>query len=87
MKQEGLVSRQRSMHRYAKSEKSHLLIPNELNRDFNPSGPNQIWCGDVTYIWTGTKWLYLAVVLDLYARRVVGWATSNSPNSELTKKH
>ncbi|NOZ51821.1 MAG: DDE-type integrase/transposase/recombinase [Gammaproteobacteria bacterium] len=46
--------------------------------------PNKVWCGDVTYIWAGTQWLYLAVVMDLYARRIVGWACSDSPDSELT---
>lgn len=45
---------------------------------------DQVWCGDVTYIWAGTEWLYLAVVLDLYARRVVGWAISRSPDTALT---
>lgn len=86
MKQEGLISRQLPTHKYAKSEKEHLSIPNMLARRFNPDAPDQAWCGDVTYIWTGKKWLYLAVVIDLYARKVVGWATSNSPDSELTKK-
>ena len=86
MKQEGLISRQLPTHKYAKSEKEHLSLPNILARRFNPSAPNQVWCGDITYVWTGKKWLYLAVVLDLYARKVVGWATSNSPDSELTKK-
>jgi putative transposase len=86
MKQEGLVSRQLPTHRYAKAEKEHVCIPNLLNRDFDPKQPNQIWTGDVTYVWSGTRWIYLAVVIDLYARRVVGWATSKSPDSELTKK-
>ena len=86
MKQEGLVSRQLPAHKYAKSEKEHVLIPNVLGRCFNPEHPNQVWCGDVTYVWTGSRWLYLAVVIDLYARRVVGWAKSKSPDSELTKK-
>ena len=86
MKQEGLVSRQLPQHRYAKAEKEHLCIPNVLERDFKPTKPNQVWCGDVTYIWSGSSWLYLAVVLDLYSRRVVGFATSKSPDSELTKK-
>ena len=45
---------------------------------------NKAWCGDVTYIWTGTRWAYLAVVLDLFARKPVGWAMSNSPDSNLT---
>ncbi|EKT0593634.1 DDE-type integrase/transposase/recombinase, partial [Morganella morganii] len=44
------------------------------------------WCGDVTYIWTGKRWAYLAVVLDLFARKPVGWAMSFSPDSRLTTK-
>lgn len=64
----------------------HLAIPNTLNREFAADYPNQIWCGDVTYVWTGKRWSYLAVVLDLYARQVVGWAMSNSPDSALTAK-
>lgn len=86
MKQAGLVSRQQRAHRYAKAEKAHLSIPNVLNRQFQPSQPNQVWAGDVTYIWSGSDWLYLAVVIDLYARRLVGFATSKHPDSELTKK-
>ncbi len=45
-----------------------------------------MWCGDVTYIWTGKRWAYLAVVLDLFARKPVGWAMSFSPDSRLTMK-
>ncbi|SRL37928.1 reverse transcriptase-like protein [Shigella flexneri] len=41
---------------------------------FAVTEPNQVWCGDVTYIWTGKRWAYLAVVLDLFARKPVGWA-------------
>ena len=62
----------------------HSNIANTLDREFSPTQPNQVWCGDVTYIWTGRRWSYLAVVLDLFARKPVGWALSNSPNSELT---
>lgn len=50
----------------------------------NVAASNQVWCGDITYIWTGDKWSYLAVVIDLYSRRVIGWAMSNSPNTRLT---
>jgi len=49
-------------------------------------GRYQYWCGDVTYVWSGKQWLYLALVIDLYARRIVGWACSTSPDTELTKK-
>ena len=48
--------------------------------------PNQVWCGDVTYLWVGNKWRYLAAVLDLYHRKIVGFALSDSPDSELIKK-
>lgn len=48
--------------------------------------PNQVWCGDITYIWAQGKWHYLAVVMDLYARRVVGWALSNKPDADLVIK-
>ena len=47
--------------------------PNGLNRVFNVSKPNQVWVGDITYIRTDEGWLYLAVMLDLYSRQVVGW--------------
>ena len=50
------------------------VAPNVLARDFGADHPNERWTTDITYIWTWEGWLYLAVVLDLYARRVVGWA-------------
>ncbi|MCD9463227.1 hypothetical protein CJF25_09530 [Photobacterium phosphoreum] len=86
MKQLGLVSCQVKKHRYKKAENEHLNIPNTLDRQFAVTEPNQVWCGDVTYIWSGQRWLYLAVVIDLFARKVIGWATSGSPNTDLTGK-
>ena len=65
---------------------THVAIPNYLERQFAVTEPNQVWCGDVTYIWTGKRWAYLAVVLDLFARKPVGWAMSFSPDSRLTMK-
>jgi len=59
MKQAGLISRQLPTHKYAQGEKEHLCIPNVLARNFSPSAPNKVWCGDVTYVWSGNKWLYL----------------------------
>lgn len=50
------------------------VAPNVLNRQFRPEQPNQAWVSDITYVRTGEGWLYLAVVLDLYSRRVVGWS-------------
>ena len=54
----------------------HSIAPNVLERDFAAAGPNQKWAADFTYIWTGEGWLFLAVVVDLYSRRVVGWSMS-----------
>lgn len=84
MKQLGLVSCQLRKHSYKKSTAEHICIPNTLAREFNVLGPNQVWCGDVTYIWTGKRWAYLAVVLDLFSRKPIGWSISYSPNTELT---
>lgn len=50
------------------------VFPNRLERNFEAEGPNQVWAGDITYIWTQEGWLYLAVVIDLYSRKVVGWS-------------
>lgn len=85
MKALGLTSCQVPKHRYQRGGAEHHVAPNILDRQFAPNTPNQVWCGDVTYIWTGKRWAYLAVVLDLFARKPVGWAMSYSPNSKLTK--
>ena len=86
MKKLDLVSRQPSKPKYKKANNEHLAVQNLLKRQFNVSRPNEIWCGDVTYIWIGSRWAYLAVVMDLYARKPVGWAFSLSPDSKLTAK-
>lgn len=83
MKDMGLVSKQPGPHNYKAAIKEHINIPNHLDRAFNVTMPNEVWCGDITYIWTGRQWSYLAVVLDLYARRVVGWAMSSKPDADL----
>ncbi len=86
MKELGLVSCQQPTHRYKRGGHEHVAIPNYLERQFAVTEPNQVWCGDVTCIWTGKRWAYLAVVLDLFARKPVGWAMSFSPDSRLTMK-
>ncbi len=83
MKELGLVSCQQPTHRYKRGGHEHVAIPNYLERQFAVTEPNQVWCGDVTYIWTGKRWAYLAVVLDLFARKPVGWAMS-APYTHLT---
>jgi putative transposase len=56
---------------------------NVLNRQFDPGRPNQIWAGDITYIPTRQGWLYLAIVVDLFSRRIIGWATSHVADARL----
>ena len=62
-----------SQHRFA-------VAPNRLQRDFTAQRPNQVWVSDLTYLRLGRGWLYLVVFIDLYSRRVVGWALSSSPD-------
>lgn len=81
MRELGLISKQPGSHAYKKATVERPDIPNILNREFDVPAPNQVWCGDITYIWAQGKWHYLAVVMDLYARGVVGWAFSNKPDT------
>ncbi|RKG95619.1 IS3 family transposase [Corallococcus sp. CA047B] len=75
MRQQGLAARRRRPFvRTTDSKHSHPVAPNVVARDFQPPEPNRTWAGDITYIWTAEGWLYLAVVLDLFSRRVVGWS-------------
>jgi putative transposase len=59
------------------------VAANVLGRDFTPQRPNQVWAGDITYVRTDEGWLYLAVVLDLYSRRVVGWSMQSRIGQDL----
>jgi putative transposase len=69
-------------HRYPAGEVSRVA-DNHLNREFDASAPNQKWVGDITYLWTAGGWMYLAVVLDLFSRKVVGWHLSAAPDTPL----
>ena len=80
----GLQGRQRRRFRTTtKANPARPVAPNLLNRQFAASGPNQRWVTDITYIWTDEGWAYLATILDLYSRRVVGWALSASLSTAL----
>jgi transposase InsO family protein len=59
------------------------VAENVLARDFTAKAPNEKWAGDITYIWTGCGWMYLAVVIDLFSRRVVGWAMADNMRAGL----
>ena len=84
MKALSLKAKRPKQHRYPVAGKPSVLAPNALNRQFNPATANTSWTGDITYIRTSQGWLYLAIVLDLYSRRVVSWAFSSQPNSKLS---
>ncbi|WP_407332108.1 IS3 family transposase [Enterovibrio sp. 27052020O] len=86
MKEAQLISKQPGSHNYKQASIERLDIPNQLDRQFSVAAPDQVWCGDITYIWAGQRWCYLAVVIDLYRRRVVGWAMSDSPDAALVTK-
>ena len=62
------------------------VTTNTLNRQFAVAHPNRVWAGDLTYVWTTEGWLYLAVVLDLYSRRVIGWAMGVRLTVELAEQ-
>lgn len=86
MRELNLTCKQPGSHRYKQATIERPDIPNRLNREFKVQSPNQVWCGDITYIWAQNRWYYLAVVLDLFTRRVVGWAFSSHPDSALVVK-
>lgn len=65
------------------SDHTFNIAPNLLQQDFAASQPNQKWAGDITYVWTREGWIYLAVILDLHSRRVIGWAISNRMKKDL----
>ena len=67
------------------SRHGYSIADNVLARQFDVGQPNQAWAGDITYIWTAEGWLYLSVLLDLYSRRVVGWAMSSHIDTALVQ--
>ncbi len=85
MRQHGLRARgKRRYRRTTDASHAYPVAPNLLNRQFTASAPNQKWVGDITYIPTGEGWLYFATILDLYSRRIVGWAMDSSMSQHLT---
>jgi len=84
MRENGLRARQK--RRFKRTTDSHHgwpVAPNLLDQDFTASGPDEKWAADISYIWTQEGWLYLAVVIDLFARRVVGWAVADRLHRDL----
>jgi putative transposase len=84
MRENGLRARQpRRFKRTTDSHHAFPVAPNLLDQDFSAERPDEKWGADISYVWTREGWLYLAVVMDLYARRVVGWAVSDRLHKEL----
>jgi len=84
MKKAGLSATQSKKFKVTTNSKHSLPVaPNLLNRNFDVDRPNTVWCSDITYLWTMEGWLYLAVIIDLFSRKVVGWAISNHMKASL----
>lgn len=79
-----LIRRRARYAHYRRATKPSSVAPNVLERRFNPLRPNTFWAGDITYIRVGGSWLYLAIVMDLFSRRIVGWAFSRTADTELS---
>jgi transposase InsO family protein len=84
MTREGIVGKiHRRYRRTTRQSRTAKASPDLLQREFTAGRPHEVWTSDITYIWTEEGWLYLAVILDVFSRAIVGWATSGQSNAEL----
>lgn len=88
MNEKGLCGRQKGRYRVQTTDSNHdePIAPNRLATAPTPTEPNQIWVADITYIETAEGWLYLAAILDIYSRKIVGWAMSERIDTTLILK-
>ena len=88
MQEQGLRARGRKRFRVTTTDSRHDLpiAPNRLDRQFQVNVPNRVWVGDITYIATEEEWLYLAVVVDLFSRRIVGWSLRSEMRAEIVTR-
>jgi transposase InsO family protein len=87
MRQDGI--RAKTVKKWRATTQSQHQFPvaaNTLDRQFTVESPNRVWAGDLTYVWTTEGWLYLAVILDLYSRRVIGWAMGHRLTVDLAER-
>ena len=87
MRQHGI--RAKTVKKWRATTQSQHRFPvaaNTLDRQFTVESPNRVWAGDLTYVWTTEGWLYLAVILDLYSRRVIGWAMGHRLTVDLAER-
>jgi len=84
MQEQGILARNGKAFNYGgHSLTMHNVADNLLWRDFSAEGPNQKWVTDITYVWVHKEWLYLATVMDLYSRRIIGWSLDTSMTEQL----
>jgi transposase InsO family protein len=87
MRQAGVVVQRPKQHGPVTTDSRHgyAVAPNLLERQFDMARPDQVWVGDISYVWTAEGWLYVATLLDLYSRQVVGWAMSSRIDTRLVE--
>jgi transposase InsO family protein len=84
MREEGIEGQKKRRFRTTTdSRHSHPVAPNHLQRNFTASTPNEVWVSDITYVWTREGWMYLAAIMDLFSRRIVGWAMDSRIDQSL----
>ena len=84
LKRQGLVAKAARKFKATTNSKHNLpVFDNLLQQDFSATAPNQKWAGDITYLWTDEGWLYLAAIIDLFSRQVVGWSMSERMTEDL----
>lgn len=84
LRRQGLVAKAARKFKATTNSKHNLpVFDNLLQQDFSATAPNQKWVGDITYLWTEEGWLYLAVILDLFSRQVIGWSMSERMTADL----
>ncbi len=84
MKDNGIRAKMKKKFKVTTDSKHNLPVAkNVIKRDFTAKGPNRLWCTDITYLWTVEGWLYLAVVLDVFSRKIVGWSMDKTMTQQL----
>ncbi len=84
MRENGIRARHQRRYKATTDSKHGLPVaPNLLDRNFQPTAPNRVWTADLTYVWTDEGWLYLAVVLDLFNREIVGWSIKSRMTADI----
>jgi putative transposase len=84
MKKHGIRAKTKRKFKATTDSKHNLPVaPNLLKRNFSPANPNEVWASDITYVWTKEGWLFLAVIVDLFSRQIVGWSIDKRMTREL----